>query len=252
MSLQASYTDDIPRKSYQLLSGTALKIIAMITMLIDHIGAVVVANLSTLGYIAPEQEQTWILTYKILRNIGRSAFPIFCFLLIEGFCHTRSRGKYALRLFTFALISQLPYELAVWNTLAWKHTNVFFTLFIGLLTIWGMSEADRRIRDSFLALIVKALCIATGLMAAYIIKSDYSYTGVLLIVILYVFRFSPVVGGTAGYVLFLIRKMGPYALPGFLLMQCYNGERGRGGKYGFYLFYPAHLFILYFIRQYIL
>lgn len=255
MTYQLNPLPDIPRKSYQFLTGTTLKWIAVILMLIDHIGAVIVAELSELGYILPAQEEAWIFCYKVLRNIGRSSFPIFCFLLVEGFCHTSSKGKYALRLFAFALISQMPYELAIWNVFEWKHTNVFFTLLIGLLTIWGMAEADKRIRDTFFSVIIKALCIATGCMAAYIIKSDYKYNGVLLIVILYAFRFWPTVAGTAGYVFLLLRKKGPYALPGFLLMQCYNGERGKGSKYGkyaFYIFYPAHLLLLYFIREYIL
>ena len=79
------------------LSGSTLKIIAMVTMLIDHIGAAVLARMIISG-----NAELYDL-YMVLRKIGRLAFPIFCFLLIEGFCHTKDVKKYTSRLCLFAL-----------------------------------------------------------------------------------------------------------------------------------------------------
>lgn len=114
------------------LSGSTLKLIAIITMLIDHIGAAVIARL----LIAGQGSEMLYKIYYAMRAVGRVAFPIFCFLLVEGFFYTGSRKKYALRLFGFALLSEIPFDLAFsGKTLEFGYQNVFFTLLIGLLTI---------------------------------------------------------------------------------------------------------------------
>lgn len=242
------YDDLYGQHRYQILNASALKLIAMCIMLIDHIGAAILRYLPELIDIPPERYDLWHHTYRITRNIGRSAFPIFCFFIVEGFYHTHNKAKYALRLLIFAFISQYPFELAIYKTYHWQYTNVFFTLFFGLLTIWGMSVAERRIRNVFLAFVVRLLCFATGCLAAYAMNTDYDCRGVLLIVIFYLFRSLPVVRTVAGYILFLFE---PYCFPGFLMIHLYNGKRGRTGKYVFYLFYPLHLLILYLIRRYL-
>lgn len=114
------------------LSGSTLKLIAIITMLIDHIGAAVIARL----LIAGQGSEMLYKIYYAMRAVGRVAFPIFCFLLVEGFFYTGSRKKYALRLFGFALLSEIPFDLAFsGKILEFGYQNVFFTLLIGLLTI---------------------------------------------------------------------------------------------------------------------
>lgn len=234
---------------YQILNASNLKLIAMLIMLIDHIGACVVMRLPDLGYVSTEQWDTWYLCYRVMRNIGRTAFPIFCFFIVEGFYHTSNKFKYAMRLLIFAVVSQYPFELALFGEYHWQSTNVFFTLFFGLITIWGMSEAEKKIRDTFLSILVKLLCIGGGCLAAYALNTDYDYKGVLLIVILYVFRYRPVVRTVIGYISFLWEA---YSLPGFLMMHLYNGKKGKMKKYIFYLFYPAHLLLLYLIWKYVL
>ena len=102
--MNASVDSVFPEK-YRILSGSALKMIAIITMLIDHIGAVI------LSMYPPAQKVLFTLlgreysVYLIFRDIGRVAFPIFCFLLLEGLRHTRSRFLYGRNLLLFALIS---------------------------------------------------------------------------------------------------------------------------------------------------
>ena len=97
------------------INSFQLKWIAVITMIIDHTGAV----------LFPDD--------MVFRYIGRIAFPIFCFLLVEGFFHTRDVRKYMLRLGLFALISEIPYDLAFRDTvLEFEHQNVFFALLLGV------------------------------------------------------------------------------------------------------------------------
>ena len=104
------------------LSGSTLKLIAIITMLIDHIGAAVIARL----LIAGQGSEMLYKIYYAMRAVGRVAFPIFCFLLVEGFFYTGSRKKYALRLFGFALLSEIPFDLAFsGKILEFGYQNVF-------------------------------------------------------------------------------------------------------------------------------
>ena len=132
------------------LSGSTLKIIAVVTMLIDHIGAAILARMMMVNGLGgiDQSDTTAVMqwysnnttlfqVYQVMRSIGRIAFPIFCFLLVEGFEHTHDRKKYALRLGLFALISEIPFDLAFSSeVLEFQYQNVFFTLFIGMLTMW--------------------------------------------------------------------------------------------------------------------
>lgn len=121
------------------LDSDVLKMIAVVTMLIDHIGAVIIWNL----FSTPTAEYYGILeqVYHIFRSIGRMAFPIFVFLLVEGFFHTHSRMKYFGRLALFALLSEVPYDTAFHGMFPyWKDQNVFWTFCIGFLTIWGLEK----------------------------------------------------------------------------------------------------------------
>ena len=128
------------------ISGSVLKWFAVITMVIDHFGASVletyVMNVwgrSPLGNLFSDHWNELLRVDRILRYIGRPAFPIFCFLLVEGFLHTRDVKKYAMRLGIFALISEIPFDLAVRGKFFdWQYQNVYVTLLLGLLTIWAL------------------------------------------------------------------------------------------------------------------
>ncbi len=122
------------------LTSFAIKVIAIVTMFIDHCGAVFVERrLSLIKETVPnyEGDPTYValnITDGIMRSIGRIAFPLFIFLLIQGFMHTRNRLKYAIRLGLFALISEVPFDMAFRNTyFTMSYQNVFFTLFLGFL-----------------------------------------------------------------------------------------------------------------------
>ena len=117
------------------LSGSTLKIIEMVTMLIDHIGAAVLARMIIAG------NADLYDAYRTLRMIGRIAFPIFCFLLIEGFQHTKNAKKYAERLFLFAAISEIPFDLAFSaKVLEFQYQNVFLHWQSGWLRLWRIKR----------------------------------------------------------------------------------------------------------------
>jgi hypothetical protein len=132
------------------LSGSTLKIIAILVMIVDHIGLGIWSRLPGLGYLVPDvmDRETWWLIYNVMRSIGRTAFPIFAFLLVEGFFHTKNRLMYAIRLFSFAFISQIPFHYAFLHLTS--GLNIFFTLFIGLIMMWAMTEIKKRWPNIFL------------------------------------------------------------------------------------------------------
>lgn len=231
-----------------LLSGSALKWIALFTMLIDHIGAVLLECGVLQAY---SQNLPTALTYEtsyfifqadlIIRQIGRISFPIFCFLLVEGFHYTSNRKKYALRLFLFALLSEIPFDLALQGTfLEFSYQNVMFTLLFGFLTLWAM-EKVKAIHPG-LSLILAGL----GLLVGYFFHADYNWKGIVLILILHVFYYYSVEKTIAGCLALLWE---PMACLAFIPLNLYNHQKGRRSpKYFFYLFYPTHLLVLFLIR----
>lgn len=231
-----------------ILSGAALKWIAVIAMLIDHIGAVVLEKGAIYAYnhqlaSALDFDRTHFLLRADVwfRNVGRIAFPIFCFLLVEGFFHTSNRKNYAMRLFLFALISEIPFDLAFrYQILEFTYQNVFFTLLIALLTIWAMEVL--RQKSPVLALL--PACV--GLLAGNLMQTDYSWKGVLLILVLYLFYLYPAEKTIAGCLCLLWE---PAACLAFVFLNLYNGKRGRSIKAFFYWFYPLHLLVLVMIRN---
>lgn len=236
------------------LSGNALKIIAMVTMLIDHIGAVIIEpgifhtpdQAAVQAVLATEAGLKWIAVDQVLRTVGRIAFPIFCFLLVEGFLHTKDVKKYLMRLLAFALISEVPFDMAIFGT--WfdpAYQNVFFTLFIGLLVL----EGYRRLEASQMKQI---LVMFAGCAAAFLVRCDYNVFGIVLVVILYLFRNNKRYRTVAGALMAAMESNSFFcaAALAFIPIHLYNGTRGKSGlKYVFYWFYPVHLLILYAIRM---
>lgn len=253
------------------ISGSTLKLIAIITMFIDHTGATVIRAIQQQNSVmtSPQRRALWSQIYVLSRDIGRIAFPIFCFLLVEGFLHTRNVKKYAGRMFLFALISEIPFDLALKGS--WYYPakqNVYFTLLIGLLVIagiswvWGYPGGSRRAKGQDAgssggdALEKRPaplrwlwpLILAAGMYLANWIDTDYNYKGVFLIGILYLLRQNKLfqcIGGAAGVAW---EMPAPIA---FLPVYLYNGTRGLRMKYFFYWFYPVHLLLLHVAAEYL-
>jgi len=229
------------------ISGSTLKLIAIITMFIDHIGAVIVERMILRGvsFGSMSLKDLYLLD-QVLRSIGRIGFPIFCFLLVEGFIHTRDRVKYGLRLAFFAFLSEIPFNLAFTGKLfSFKYQNVFFTLFIGLLIMALFRVIEEKYNEKrILAIALMLLSLVAGMTLAAILKTDYDYRGVISIVVLYIFRMYRPFQLLAGALTFMWEIPAPAA---FLAAACYNGRRGLKLKYVFYIFYPLHLLLLYFV-----
>ncbi len=235
------------------LSGSILKEIAVVTMFIDHFSAIILTKI-LLSYInAPignewigskEEYVIWYYVMQIMRGIGRIAFPIFCFLLVEGFERTRSPLRYMLRVGIFALLTELPFDLAFSaDMIHGGYQNVMFTLLIGLVTMWGCSKMETHFREQNILLILGSMiCVVAGMFLAELLHTDYSAKGVVCIMVLYFFRTNKQLQSIAGAASLLWE---PLAMLAFLFTHQYNGKRGRSMKYFFYVFYPLHLLFLY-------
>ena len=202
--------------------------IAIAAMACDHIGAV----------LFPQ--------YLEMRLIGRIAFPIFAFTLVEGFLHTKDVKKYMRRLGVLALISEIPFDLAFWGVpLEFGHQNVFFTMFLGIAMLYLYL---RNIKTSRQILAVVAMLLLSELL-----RTDYNSAGLLMILCFYLFREK------RGIQLLCMALVNVFYLGGYQIYACfsaipialYNGERGPKCKWFFYWFYPVHLLILYFIYRFV-
>ncbi|MBQ3514950.1 MAG: conjugal transfer protein TraX [Lachnospiraceae bacterium] len=251
-----------PKEDARGMTGSTLKLIAIITMLIDHIAATLLyrsMNHEMLinGIVTMEQRDAYISehilmfgAYTIMRCIGRIAFPIFCFLLVEGFLYTRNKGKYALRLGIFALISEIPFDLAVRNTIcSFEGQNVFFTLLLGLLAMMCLEQIEKKYSGKKGICILLCILISVIFMVgAFLFKTDYAAGGVLTILIMYFFRKDKMKRMGFGVLALLsCGVMECFAFVNLIFVNQYNGKRGSSLKYVFYCFYPVHLLILAFI-----
>ena len=229
------------------MTGSSLKMIAIITMFIDHAAAVILERMLYVQGFSMDTVNLYIV-YAVMRLIGRLGFPIFCFLLIEGFCYTRNVKKYALRLFLFALISEIPFDLGfMGKAFYWQYQNVFFTLFIGLLVLIGFRFAEEKMQwGKPLLIIFDFLLLAAGMYAANWLMTDYSGMGALTIAAMYLFRKNRVLEAGVGCTVLTMMSLNEVTAFFVLLpIHKYNGKRGWNLKWFFYIFYPVHILLLY-------
>ena len=239
------------------ISGYWLKMIAVITMLIDHSAATILERiLVQMPSWAPATVDNWEQWYRLdllLRGIGRMAFPIYCFLLVEGFHYTHSRRKYAARLFVFVLISEVPFDMALnQSVLEFSYNNVFFTLFLGLLVIMAADWVMERFSSDNLTSEIGriTLLVVIGMvgcaLASYVISCDYGASGVIAIYIMYLLRSKRELGFALAVVSLGVfsGELELLALLMLIPLHFYNGTRGKQHKYFFYAFYPLHLLLL--------
>ncbi len=210
-----------------------LKTVALATMIIDHYGAIFQSG------------------ENIYRIIGRIAFPVYCFLLVEGYFHTGDVKKYGKRLLLFALISEIPFDLAFYGKVGFTHQNIFFTLFIGLAAIYFLEKKERKYSFN------KNLVIAAAGILAMFLFVDYSIMGVIYILSFYFTRdFSKKrqILYMAVIMLFTNLMSSPlqqFSLLALPLIYFYNGEPGLKNKFlqiMFYAAYPLHLLLFYFFK----
>lgn len=232
-------------KQFQILSGSALKMIAIITMFIDHLGAIILSKLPAANEYLFYIGSKGFTIYKISRDIGRVAFPIFCFLLVEGFIHTRNRFRYGRNLLIFALISELPWN--IWHGgLSHPKQNIFFTLFFGYLAYCAIEHFYGNQKMQF-------ICMIALFYVAYNFNADYGWKGYIFLLIMYFFRFEKATQAIVGSCWLHYEWKACFA---FISINMYNGERGfikgKFGKYFFYAFYPVHIILLLLVKKFFL
>ncbi len=230
-------------KKQKFISADLLKWIALVTMFIDHTGAAILEKI-------PQYHTTsWCYPLDMtFRMIGRLAFPIYCFLLVEGFWKTHNRKKYARNLLLFAIVSEIPFEVSFMGGLNIGFHNVYWTLLLGLLLMMVLEWIKSKYPDKYSPLAI--IAVVPFATIAQLVYTDYAAIGVLLIFILYQTHQERKKQSILGAVAMCYEITAPIS---FILTYYYNGERkNKRFKYVFYLFYPAHLLFLYWIRLLIL
>ena len=228
----------------RIFSGAQLKYIAFLSMLIDHVNKALMYPLLT---------ENGFLRYvsDVFDILGRVAFPLFMFFLVEGFFKTGNKFKYLLNLIVFGIISEILFDLFQSAVLFQPNSNnVMFTLALALVMIWVIDEL--RVPKSYIIppvlwFPVSIIIVITVCLLSMIWGLDYEYHGILIAYFFYIFRNNPILSIIGGYL--SIFKT-PWALLGFGLTLTYNGKRGKQNKILNYLFYPVHLLILGLLRLY--
>lgn len=226
------------------MTAYTLKLIAIITMFLDHLGAI----------FFPQAQ--------FLRMIGRLAFPIFAFFIAEGAFHTKSLEKYILRMLSFAVLTELIFDFAFNGIFFdWGHQNVMWTFALALCPIYIYQKLSSEKQNGMifwgLGLVFMAI--------AYYMQTDYDAWGVLFVLNFYYFRkekgkqflyafllcFYHGIAATVIYgmfhPLFFLQSLAAVSL---ILLATYNGQKGSNLKYFFYWFYPGHLLLFALIKYY--
>ena len=215
------------------MSSFVLKIIALVTMLCDHAGYLIFDRFSFMNYI------------------GRLSFPIFAYLITEGFIHTSNLKKYFSRLLIFAFISQIPYMLLFNDTFT---LNVLFTLSLGLLAITIYNKLKNKV--------LGILFVILSAVLAHLLHFDYGWFGITTIFIFYIFKkekiYMNILFGITTFINYFYYFIKTSRIEYLIITLCcilslipinlYNGKKGKNIKYFLYLFYPLHLIILYLIN----
>ena len=221
------------------LSQEGLKFLACAIMLLDHIGAT-------------------LIPWGTLRIIGRLAFPIFCFLLAEGAHYTRNPRNYLLRLGIGAILSELPFDLALFGSWSWQHQSVMITLLLGAMALLAMKRMTQPL--------LKILVLLLFAFLADFMNTDYGGAGVLMIALfgltrerkygwlvqllgMYLICRWIIPGGVVWFIdRYVFIEI--FAILALIPIWLYSGEKStssRAVQWAFYLFYPVHLWILYLI-----
>lgn len=211
-----------------------LKTIALISMIIDHYGAI----------FSPFE-----MDYRI---IGRLAFPIYSFLLVEGYMHTKDIKKYIVRILIFAFISEIPFDFAFYGGTYWPHQNIFFTLAIGLVAMHLFNKEQGFISTKNLTVTIGAATLAA------LFATDYNFIGIIYITAFFFTRnYKPLRRMLIlGFILYVINTMGAssiqqYSLLALPILFFYNKKLGPKNKVLqllYYAAYPAHLMLFFLLK----
>ena len=232
----------------KIIPQEVLKLIACVTMFIDHFGHAIVPQLPV---------PNMAVLYYVCRGIGRIAFPIYCFLLAEGMKKTRNPLKYILRLCLGILLAELPFDILFEGGFTWEYQSVMVTLTLGAVMLLCMRKTEKTW--------LKMLLILPFAILAELAKSDYGGWGIAMIAV-FALAQRPVsqcvwlflVNGamnSAGIPIFGVTvSVQLFAMAAMPLILLYSGKKlthNKAVQWGFYLFYPLHLLLLWVILGFI-
>lgn len=249
----------------QFLSGNAIKIIAICLMFFEHFNKTillwysnnVLSNMEEMGKISIEAVVKFNEFIRFqLYPIGSIAFPLFCFLISEGFFYTKNRKRYFVLMGTFALLSEIPLDLAFFRSDAiventfpfyWRYQNVFFTLLLGLIALWCIEKfkpVSKQKNKKIIGSLLQVICVVGLAVTASIIHSDYEAYGVLLIVAFYLCRKNRLYQMLTFLLVYTVCTGVQPAFPEFtsiLILLFYNGQRGKLRLKYFSIFSILHI-----------
>lgn len=254
------------------ISLSTIKNIAYITMIIDHVGGTILPDIL---FAFGLKDNTISALCQIFRAIGRISMPLFVFMLVEGFIHTRNVGKYMLRLLILAVISEVPFDLACFQT-PWypEYQNVMFSLLIALCLLWTCEKIREKARTNRIRILLTGLAALFATASGTLCIADYGLTVVPLALCFYYFRNrKAIMVPVAVFILYIVELLSfmidtvyPVCMPELWNMDyvltvaeflaptvlalpiilCYNGKKGKQlPKMVYYLIYPVHLLLIY-------
>ncbi|SDB51622.1 TraX protein [Pseudobutyrivibrio sp. YE44] len=245
------------------VNGNALKMIAVITMFVDHFAAGFYLHWLGLpeAFNSPSYE-FYCDIYHLMRGIGRMAFPIYCFMLVEGFFHTRNIKNYCLRLIQIAIISEIPFDLALRKgKIDFLSNNVLWELLLGLIVLCCMDYvlhlSEGIFENEIVRRVAMVLIMFLGMGLAYITKLDYRHAGIACIAVIYFLygatKESRLTAFAVGVLMLTLMssKTEAYAAAMLVPLFFYNGKKGSDSvalRRFFYSFYPVHLILIYLLR----
>lgn len=225
------------------MTGFIIKILAVVTMVLDHIKYAVPAT-----------------NCFLTQYFGRISFPLFAFLITEGMAHTQNRKKYVIRMLIFAAISQIPFMLFRSLVADYFMLNIMFTFLFAMVGIFAIEFfKEQKEMPAVLKYIIIVSILFTILLAGNFIPVDYRWFGILTVWIFYLFRENKILRT----VIFIIVVILYYFLgSGYnfsnvnffsviftilpvVTILLYNGKQGKRMKYFFYWFYPIHMLVVY-------
>ena len=228
---------------FKIMSGSTLKVLACVAMFIDHFAKIYLIKFDWARMTLFSIFGRNFSVVQLMVMFGRFAFPIFAFLLLNGFLHTKDRKRYGLNLFIFALLSEIPFNLLFNNALTFPKQNVMCTLLLGYLALCCLDYFKGKPLISVFSIVL--LYVMTRL-----IKVDYGASGYLFILLLYGLRKEKAIQSLACSMLLSMKFM---VFLSFIPINMYNGERGfiktRFSKYCFYAFYPLHMLFIYLLAK---
>lgn len=236
------------------ISVNGLKIAGAILLTLYFFSAAVIQNgiLHVQSYTAAQlnellggdaQAMLWAGIASVAEIVGMIAIPIYAYLLAQGVEHTSSIGRYALSVLAFAILSEVPYDLAVYGQVwSWESQNTLWAVFIALVSLWMMKRVEGRGAVSYVLGVVAAL---GGCLWAVLINCKFGWGFVLIASALFLLRKRralSLIAGLGASLVYLTAAMG------FILVSMCNGERredeNRLSKYVYYAYYPMILLLM--------